>query len=146
MSLYLSAASKRRLLEADDHRCAYCHTSQVNSGHPMVVDHILPRSKGGTSDFENLCYACYRCNLFKHATSELEDPLTSEMTALSHPRQHTWSDHFVWSNDGIRLLGLTAIGRVTIIALNMNNDVILDARRNWLRVGWHPPAEDLPLP
>jgi hypothetical protein len=34
---------------------------------------------------------------------------------------------------------LTAIGRATIIALNTNNEVIVDARRRWVGVGWHPP-------
>ena len=31
------------------------------------------------------------------------------------------------------------VGRVKVLALNMNNEVILDARRNWVSVGWHPP-------
>ena len=33
----------------------------------------------------------------------------------------------------------TDIGRVTIIGLNMNNAVIVSARRRWVQVGWHPP-------
>ena len=139
MSVYLSAALRRQLVAADDHRCAYCRTSQAHTGYPMVVDHILPRSKGGTDEFDNLCFACHRCNLFKHATTELEDPLTGMMTPLFHPRRQNWSDHFAWDNDSINLVGLTASVRVTIIALNINNDAILDARRNWVRVGWHPP-------
>jgi hypothetical protein len=40
----------------------------------------------------------------------------------------------------MRLMGLTAIGRATIIALNIHNEVIVDARRRWVSVGWHPPA------
>ena len=141
MSAHIPAALRRQLVAADDHRCAYCHTSQANSGHPMVIDHILPRSKGGPTEFDNLCFACHRCNLFKHATTEREDPLTGEITSLFHPRRQKWSDHFAWDNEGIRLVGLTASGRVTVIALNMNNDVILHARRNWMRAGWHPPEE-----
>ncbi len=142
MSQYLPNALRQRLLDVDDHRCAYCRTAQATSGFPMVVDHILPRSKGGLNDFDNLCFACHRCNLFKQTTTELDDPLTGESTALFHPREHRWGDHFAWASDGIHLLGASATGRVTILALNMNNDAILDARRNWLRVGWHPPTED----
>ncbi len=40
----------------------------------------------------------------------------------------------------IRLVALTAVGRVTIIGLNINNAVIMKARRRWVSVGWHPPA------
>jgi hypothetical protein len=38
----------------------------------------------------------------------------------------------------VHILGLTAVGRATILALNMNNTVIEDARRRWVSVGWHP--------
>jgi hypothetical protein len=139
MSAYLSAELRQQLLEADDCRCAYCQTTESNSGHLMVVDHIRPRSKGGEIEFDNLCLACHRCNEFKRSTTDLEDPLTDEVTPFFHPRRHAWSDHFAWDATGIRIIGLTAIGRVTVIALNMNNEVIVDARRNWVSVGWHPP-------
>jgi hypothetical protein len=130
MSAYLPAELRQQLVEADDHRCAYCQTTQANSGYPMVVDHILPRSKEGKTQFDNLCFACHRCNEFKGSTTMMEDPLTGELTPLFHPRLHMWDEHFVWDATGIRLIGLTTIGRVTVIALNMNNEVILDARRN----------------
>ena len=142
MSTYLSAALRQQLRESDDHRCAYCQTTQANSGYPMVIDHLIPQSKGGLTEFANLCFACHRCNEFKGGMTQMEDPLTGEMTALFHPRQQPWAEHFTWDETGIRLVGLTATGRVTIIALNMNNEVILDARRNWVRVGWHPPPQE----
>ena len=142
MSIYLSAALRQQLLEADDQCCAYCQTTQANSGYPMVIDHLVPQSKGGQTEFANLCFACHRCNEFKGSTTQLEEPLTGEITALFHPRRHAWADHFTWDVTGIRIVGLTALGRVTIIALNMNNEVILDARRNWVRVGWHPPDRE----
>jgi HNH endonuclease len=39
--------------------CAYC------GGTPTQVDHILPRSRGGTDDRANLAPACRRCNMEK---------------------------------------------------------------------------------
>jgi hypothetical protein len=141
MSTYLPAALRRQLELADDHRCAYCRTSQANSGYPMVVDHVWPQSKGGQTELANLCFACYRCNLFKGSITERVDPLTGEETSLFQPRRHRWTDHFDWATDAMRLLGLTATGRVTVIALNMNNETILQARRNWVIAGWHPPRE-----
>lgn len=140
MSIYLPAALQQRLLEADDHRCAYCQTTQFTSGYPMVIDHIVPRSQGGETIFDNLCYACHRCNEFKGPTTRLDDPLTGEIVPLFHPRQHRWMEHFAWDTTGLRLVGLTAVGRVTVIGLNINNAVIMEARRRWVSVGWHPPA------
>jgi 5-methylcytosine-specific restriction endonuclease McrA len=139
MSTYLPAELRQRLLEADDHRCAYCQTTQFNSGYPMVVDHIIPKRKEGSTEFKNLCFACHRCNEFKGSVTEMEDPLTGEMTPLYNPRQQQWHDHFVWDAAGIRIEGLTSIGRVTLIALKMNNEVIVHARQNWVIAGWHPP-------
>jgi 5-methylcytosine-specific restriction endonuclease McrA len=40
------------------HQCAYCQVKDV----PLQVEHITPRSKGGTDRISNLCIACERCN------------------------------------------------------------------------------------
>lgn len=141
MATYLPAPLRQRLEEADDHRCAYCHTSQSNSGNPMVIDHVLPRSKGGDTAFDNLCFACYRCNLFKGAQIEAVEPLGGEVVSLFHPRANVWGEHFGWDEAGLRILGLTPMGRATVNALNMNNSVIIDARRNWVRLGWRPTGD-----
>ena len=140
MSTYLSDALRHQLVEADDHRCAYCQTTEANTGQPMVVDHIIPEAQGGQTDFTNLCFSCRCCNEFKGPTTRLQDPLTGETVPLFHPRQHQWTDHFAWEAVGSRLIALTAIARATIIALNINNEVIVAARRRWVSVGWHPPA------
>lgn len=140
MSKYYNAELRQRLLEADDRCCAYCQTTEANSGQLMTVDHIIPESKGGETEFDNLCFACRRCNEFKGATVEITDPLSDKIMPLFHPRQQRWDDHFAWNMSSIRLVGLTAVGRATIIALNMNNEVIIDARQRWVSVGWHPPG------
>lgn len=139
MGVYLTAEQRQYLLQVDDHRCAYCQTSQDNTGQPMVVDHIIPRSKGGKTAVSNLCFACRLCNEYKGDRTALAEPLTHIVVPFFHPRQHKWSDHFTWDDSGVRLIGLTAIGRVTVVALNMNNPVITDARRRWVSAGWHPP-------
>jgi hypothetical protein len=140
MSTYLKVELRQQLLTADDHCCAYCQTTQGNSGSPMVVEHIVPRQNGGETHFNNLCFACHRCNEFKGALTTMVDPLTRQTTPLFHPRQQNWSEHFAWDITRIRLLGLTATGRVTIIALNMNNEIIVDSRKKWVQAGWHPPT------
>ena len=130
---------REQLLTADDRRCAYCHTTEANTGQPMTIDHIVSQARGGQTTFDNLCFACRRCNEFKGDAIAGRDPLTDEAAPLFHPRVHRWSDHFAWDAAGTHLVGLTAIGRVTAVVLNMNNAVIVDARRRWASAGWHPP-------
>jgi 5-methylcytosine-specific restriction endonuclease McrA len=48
--------SRRGVLRRDAHRCAYC------AGHATTVDHVLPRSRGGSDTWENLVACCVRCN------------------------------------------------------------------------------------
>ena len=144
MSTYLSAALRRQLVEADDHRCAYCQTTEAKTGQPMVVDHILPAGQGGQTTFHHRCFACRRCNEYTGPTTGIPDPLPGESVPIFHPRQHAWTDHCAWDAAGIRLLGPTVIGRATIIALNMHNEVSIDARRRW--VGVHTPASEQKTP
>lgn len=139
MSIYLSTELRHQLEEADDHCCAYCQTLQANSGQRMVPDHIVPESQGGQIIFENLCFSCRLCNEYKGAKTKGIDPQTGETTALFHPRQQNWEDHFAWEEASTRIIGLTAVGRATIITLNMNNDIIVPARQKWVTAGWHPP-------
>jgi hypothetical protein len=74
--------------------------------------------------FDNLCCACRSCNEFKGKAITAHDPLTGEVVPLFHPRSQMWSDHFAWNAPATHLIGLTAIGRATVVALNMNNEVI----------------------
>jgi hypothetical protein len=141
MSLrHLSTDLRKRLIAADDGRCAYCHTAAANTGQPMTLDHVIPESRGGLTNFDNLCFACRSCNEFKGGGVAATDPLTGDRTSLFHPRKQVWNEHFMWNPSGLLVLGLTAIGRATVVALNMNNPVIVDARRRWVSAGWHPPA------
>jgi hypothetical protein len=40
------------------------------------------------------------------------------------------------------IIGITAVGRATIVALDLNRPLQLVARQRWVLVGWHPPQED----
>lgn len=139
MSTYLTSVLRKRLEDADDHLCVYCQTSVGNTGQPLTIDHVTPQSAGGETEFENLGLACRRCNEFKGGTIIAKDPLTGEEMPLFHPRRDQWNQHFTWDATGTRLIGLTAIGRATILALAMNDETIVGARRRWVSAGWHPP-------
>ena len=54
---------------------------------------------------------------------------------LFHPRRQRWQDHFEWSKDGEQVIGRTAVGRSTIIALQLNRELVVNARRLWLSAG-----------
>jgi 5-methylcytosine-specific restriction endonuclease McrA len=46
------------LLEKFHRRCAYCGATEV----PLQVEHVVPKSRGGTNRLSNLVMACKRCN------------------------------------------------------------------------------------
>jgi len=134
---------RQRVVAEFRNRCAYCHTLTSVTGARLVIDYIIPEAAGGQTARENLCLACHSCNEFKGAQVEAQDPLTGKYVPLFHPRQQQWHEHFCWSEDGSETIGLTPVGRATVAALNMNHPDIVEARRRWARVGWHPPQEDL---
>src|ERR671924_945759 len=70
----LSAAVRRQITERDTQRCAYCRSPMI-VGIPMVIEHIIPLVRGGSSTPDNLCLACYRCNEFKGSRTEAADPI-----------------------------------------------------------------------
>lgn len=104
----------------------------------MTIDHIIPESQNGLTQFNNLCFCCRRCNEFKGTKTSAPDPLTNETVALFHPRQQNWSDHFMWDETGTLIIGLSITGRASVVGLNMNDPVIVATRRRWVSVGWHP--------
>lgn len=134
----ISPTTRRQIAEWAEHRCSYCRSPEI-VGIPMVIEHIIPLIAGGSSDLQNLCLACYRCNEFKGSRLSAADPLTGIDVPFFHPRQQRWSDHFTWTKDGLHLVGLTACGRATIDVLHLNGDWIIQARRIWVIAGIHPP-------
>ncbi len=47
----------------------------------------------------------------------------------------------IYSSESCKLeiVGLSAVGRVAIVELKMNDEIIVSSRRRWVSVGWHPP-------
>ncbi|EDX77729.1 hypothetical protein MC7420_3053 [Coleofasciculus chthonoplastes PCC 7420] len=108
----------------------------------MEIEHIIPKAKGGTDEEDNLWLACRLCNSYKGIQSDAEDPLTGKRVKLFNPRKQKWSRHFAWSEDGTQILGRTACGRATVIALQLNNIVSVTVRQQWVIAGWHPPTSN----
>ena len=120
-------------------RCGYCLSQRLILGRPLSIDHIIPESKGGKTEQENLWIACRRCNEFKGDQTEKYDFISDEIVPLFNPRTQTWSEHFGWSENGTEIVAKSAVGRITVIALNLNNDDIKRAREIWVLTGLHPP-------
>lgn len=138
---YIPLEIRQSVAEAAKYRCGYCLTSQEIIGPYLQIDHILPESRGGTADEENLWLACPLCNNAKSDHVEAEDPETDMRVPLFNPRREAWTDHFRWSEDGTEILGRTPVGRATIARLKMNDRVRVAVRAKWVAVGWHPPAD-----
>jgi hypothetical protein len=88
-----------------------------------------------------LCLACASCNGYKRASTHAVDPESGEEVALFNPRQQRWQEHFAWSEDGTTIIGLTASGRATVLALKFNHPIVVAARSIWASVGLHPPED-----
>ena len=129
----------QRVRAQANNRCGYCLTRQEYVPWPLEIEHILPISKGGTDDEVNLWLACRSCNLYKSNQVQARDPVSGRLIGLFNPRNQVWQRHFQWSEDGVFIVGLTACGRATVVALNLNNLVATTVRRNWIIAGWHPP-------
>ena len=52
--------TRRTVLARDHYTCQYC--GRQPSRKDLTVDHILPRSRGGHTAWENVVTACQRCN------------------------------------------------------------------------------------
>ncbi len=121
---------QRRVRAAARNRCGYCLTRQEYTPWVLEIEHIVPRSKGGSDNEENLWLACRACNAFKSNQTHGRDPLTGRRIRLFNPRRQKWSRHFRWSESGVVIVGRTACGRATVIALNLNNPISVTVRRN----------------
>jgi hypothetical protein len=120
-------------------RCEYCQTLLAYTPDPPVVDHIVPITLGGPDTSDNLAACCWGCNSHKSAAMRALDPREGRLVALFHPRRQKWSEHFAWSPDGLRILGLTAVGRATLLKMNLSRQGLLNLRAVLNLVGKHPP-------
>src|ERR1700691_3179261 len=75
------ALSRKNILLRDRNTCQYC--SVVLSSSELTLDHVIPRSRGGNSTWENLVACCHSCNRRKgnRMLHELDD-----MKLLKEPR------------------------------------------------------------
>ncbi|KPQ31938.1 MAG: HNH endonuclease [Phormidesmis priestleyi Ana] len=55
----ISGNLRQQVISAANARCEYCQTSSRVTGTPLVMEHILPKSLGGSDELSNLAAACF---------------------------------------------------------------------------------------
>ena len=86
--------TRKNIVIRDGHTCAYCGTTRGN----MTVDHVIPKTQGGSDSWENLVCACERCNNMKGDRT----PAKAGMTLNVRPRRPnhiTYIQRFVGVSD-----------------------------------------------
>jgi 5-methylcytosine-specific restriction endonuclease McrA len=76
--------NKKNVLVRDRYTCAYCGGKPRN----LTLDHIIPASRGGKTDFDNCVACCSACNSRKGART----PGEARMHLLKRPYQPTISE------------------------------------------------------
>jgi 5-methylcytosine-specific restriction endonuclease McrA len=75
---------RANILARDKFTCQYC--SKELKPHNATIDHLLPRSRGGKTTWENLACACAECNRKKGDKT----PKEAKMHLLSKPYKPDW--------------------------------------------------------
>ncbi len=72
--------NRRNLFARDQNRCQYCGKRYSTS--ELSIDHVVPRSQGGVTSWENVVCACVRCNVRKGGRT----PMQAMMKLIARPR------------------------------------------------------------
>jgi 5-methylcytosine-specific restriction endonuclease McrA len=102
--------NRRNIFARDTNRCQYCGKEFPTS--ELSLDHIIPKSMGGTASWENLVCACTDCNAKKGGRTPKQARMTLVRLPmkpkrnptihlhLSSKKYHSWKqflDHAYWS-------------------------------------------------
>jgi hypothetical protein len=137
---YISLSLKNLVLSRSKGYCEYCKCPSDFSTEPFSIEHIVPRSKDGLDELDNLAYACIGCNIYKSDKTEFLDVVSQAISPLFNPRIMDWDGHFIWDESLTSMIGKTAIGRATIEALRLNRRPLKNLRRALIAIGEHPPT------
>lgn len=135
----LSNKTKVRVRERAKGICEYCLSQVEYATNNFSIEHIIPKSAGGSDALENLALACQGCNNHKFTKTSFEDPLNLVTVELFHPRKQNWDDHFSWNKDCSKIIGITATGRATVDCLKLNRKGLVNLRKVLYAKGEHPP-------
>jgi 5-methylcytosine-specific restriction endonuclease McrA len=87
--------SRRNVFKRDHWSCQYCGCQP--GGEELTIDHVIPRSHGGTSTWENCVLACIGCNKRKADRT----PHQAGMRLRKVPVRPTWKP--IYARDSVRI-------------------------------------------
>jgi len=79
-----ATANRKNILRRDNYCCQYCGIELCDK--TATLDHIVPKSKGGSSTWVNLVASCKDCNLFKGNRT----PKEAKMQLKSKPKEPSY--------------------------------------------------------
>jgi 5-methylcytosine-specific restriction endonuclease McrA len=104
--------NRRNIFLRDENRCQYC--GKRFSSHQLSLDHVIPRSRGGQTTWENIVCACLNCNvrkggrtpeeahmrLFKPAVKPKRNPiLAQQLTLTKYASWRNFLDEAYWNTE-----------------------------------------------
>ena len=132
----MDAALQEALRQRADSRCEYCHLPERFATLRFQQDHVIARKHRGPTALENLAWSCADCNAYKGSDLSGLDPTTGKLERLFNPRTDHWAEHFRWH--GAELIGMTALGRVTVALLQINREERVTVRRELMGAALFP--------
>ena len=134
--IHIADALRQLVIARASGRCEYCLLHQDDVPFSHHIDHIIPLKHGGQTEPGNLALACFECNRRKGSDLTAIDPMDGAIAPLFNPRSQVWKDHFVL--EGAQLVGLTPVGRATIVLLRLNDRTRLVQRQVLIEAGRYP--------
>jgi len=122
------------LLEKFGRKCCYCGKENIPLI-PLEIEHIIPKSRGGTNRIDNLCLACHECNQKKgNMTAEefgypdIQKQVKQTLKDTSVVNSTRWKVYNLLYNSGLEVeCGTGALTKMNRIKLGLPKEHYFDA-------------------
>ena len=135
MARWISTEVRQTIADGANNLCEYCLIAEADTFYGCEVDHIISLKHGGSSEPDNLAYACALCNRAKG--SDIGSVSSNgQFIRFFNPRTDRWTEHFCLEDAMIK--PLTLIGEVTVRILGFNDSARVHEREEMMRFGTYP--------
>jgi len=138
---YIPAELRRLVVARAEGICEYCLIAEGDTFYGCQADHIVSEKHGGSTDAENLAYACVFCNQAKGSDVGSIHWETNAFVRFFNPRTDVWADHFNLVGSTIEGLTPSAIATARILGFNSVERVL--ERQTLQDMGRYPSAPAL---